>query len=142
MKSPDKSLFEHKGVKPVPQAKPLHKNRHTLLAPNLDTLAVARGKWTPEIKSLPIRVVHRTGLIDVVIGNRVAQFDTIKAHDLGKVIIQLALNSTADEAIILIVNGERIGLTLDQAKNLAKGLLRKADSADDFQINHNVRLVK
>lgn len=124
-----------------PQAKALHNVRNKILAPNFDTLSIARGKAT---KDTPKKIFarHKGTHVEFYIDGKIGQITTEQAHEMGKAIIFLALNSGPDEAVQVIVNRERKSLTLEQAKNLAKGLLRKADSADDFQIHHNVRLVK
>ena len=76
---------------------------------------------------------HYYGMVRLKIGDRFCELSTTIAYDIGRAI--LTADVAPDEMILLIINGERVELLLPIAKRVAIALIRKADDADDWQIN-------
>ena len=80
-----------------------------------------------------ITAQHHYGMVRLNIGDKFIELSTTVAYDIGRVIMMADV--APDEMIVLVVNGERVELLLSIAERVAVALLRKADDADDWQIN-------
>lgn len=114
-----------------------------ITAPNEDALSVSRGKITPESKFIRFAgVKHQPWGVLVGINEKTGSISTRQAHELGISILRCARDCDLGELVVLTANGERNLLSPKQAQNFAKGLLRRADAADDFQLQHNLKVVR
>lgn len=87
-------------------------------------------------------VRQRGPIVQLGIDGRGVELRTIQAHRAGFDLVTLSARTQAGEAVKLTVNNVEIVLPSAEAKQLGGALLRKADSADDFQIENQMRLVK
>lgn len=112
-------------------------------APNEDALSVARGKITPDSQFIRFAgVKHQPWGVLVGINEKTGSISTRQAHELGISILRCARECDVGELVVLTANGERNLLSPSQAQNFAKGLLRRADAADDFQLKHNLKVIR
>lgn len=99
---------------------------------------------TVDIAAIPMlfqpsisKVAARSELGQVILfmdGRRV-ELTTIVAHKIG-LTIALAIPTLApNEMIVITINGEKIELLKPFASKVSTALLRKADDADDWQLN-------
>ena len=85
-----------------------------------------------------IRAQHYYGMVRLKIGDKVMELSTTIAYDVGRAI--LTADVAPNEMIMLVINGEQVKLLLPFAKQMAVGLVRKADDADDWQLNTKRKL--
>ena len=110
-------------------------------------IRVSKDSWKVGIAKTPVIlpnapypfVVRRVeGRIHMFINDKQIDMNTTNAHDMG---IALGITQLApDEMSILTINGERVDLYDPLAYKLSAALLRKADDADDWQINRKRKL--
>jgi len=75
----------------------------------------------------------KLGRVYLSIGSKVVELSTITAHKIGMAIFNAKIDY--NELIVLEINKERFEYLWPNAKKVAAGLLRKADDADDWQLN-------
>ncbi len=99
-----------------------------------DTLQIDLEKtplvYIPTIGRIVAR--HTFGKVWLFIDDKRVELSTTIAHGIGMAIFRAKI--APDEMIVLTINGERIELLWPMAKRLAVALLRKADDADDWQL--------
>ena len=110
-------------------------------------IRVSKDSWKVGVAKRPVIlpkapypfVVRRVdGRVHMFINDKQMDMNTTNAHDMG---LALGLTQLApDEMSILTINGERIDLFDPLANKLTAALLRKADAADDWQINRKRKL--
>jgi hypothetical protein len=102
-----------------------------------DTLSVEIDRipmiYAPSAKKIIAR--SHLGRVLLNIDGRVVALSTITAHRIGLAIARSQL--APDEMVILIINGERVELLWQHALQVSAALLRKADDADDWQLNRS-----
>lgn len=85
-----------------------------------------------------IRVKHVQGEVAVLVDGKTAEvLNTVATHRIGFAMIRLA-DACRDGFIRISINGKPIDVTGEIAKKIGAALLRKADQADDFQLNQKV----
>lgn len=94
-------------------------------------MAEIPAPYVPGIGNIVVR--HEFGKVVLFINNKRAELSTITAHGIGMAIAKAQV--APNEMIVLKINNERIELLWPVAFKLATALLRKADDADDWQIN-------
>ncbi len=101
-----------------------------------DTIAISlkKGILTPSIDRITVRSMQ--GMIAVVIGTAGIVLDTSSAHGAGFALIKLANESLPGDLVVIKVNGIDIEMLAPQAKQVGAALLRKADAADDWQLEN------
>ena len=82
-------------------------------------------------------VRHIKGRVHFYHGKQGVDLSTTVAHDIGFALIKATTQLDVNEIILLTINRQRIELLPQVAKQVAAGLLRKADDADDFQLMRN-----
>lgn len=92
--------------------------------------------YIPPLGNVVVR--HEFGKVVLFVGKRRAELTTITAHGIGMAIMKGHV--APNEMIVLKINSERFELLLSVAKKLAAALLRKADDADDWQIQNRRKL--
>jgi len=80
------------------------------------------------------------GSVFLFVDNRGVEMSTLTAHDIGYTIAMMAPKLAHDEMVVIVINGERIELLPDVATKVATALLRKADDADDWQLQNKTRI--
>jgi len=85
--------------------------------------------YVPKYSKMAVR--HDHGRVLLLADSKAIDLSTVVAHKIGFAMASAKL--APGEIIVLTINGERIELLQDTASQLAAGLLRKADDADDFQ---------
>lgn len=87
-----------------------------------------------QYKTVVARTEH--GKVILFIDDKRVEMNTVLAHKIGMKIFKTITNNLAfNEIIVLIINGEKVEFDQGAAKKLAVALLRKADQADDWQLN-------
>ena len=74
------------------------------------------------------------GMVYLVFDGKPVEFTTITAHKVGLDIAKRIPKLAPDELIVLNLNGHRMELLRDTASKISTGLVRKADDADDWQL--------
>lgn len=69
-------------------------------------------------------------------------FLTTTVHPIGFAMIRLAQQSERGDVVVFNINGVGIDLPPDKARQIGAALLRKADTADDWQLEHNRRAAR
>lgn len=89
--------------------------------------------------AIVVRAEH--GAVVLFAGSKRVEMTTIVAHRIGlRIARNLVPQLAAGELVVLTINGERIELLGEVALRVAGALLRKADDADDWQLQHRRRL--
>ena len=91
--------------------------------------------YIPTIDKIYIR--HRFGVVYLIMGDKVQPLTTTTAYDMGIVI--LFCEVAPNEMFMLNINGEQVKLPSSIARRVAIGLCRKADDADDWQMQNSTR---
>lgn len=105
-------------------------------------LDIKTGPLIPSVER--IRIATRHGVVGMIIGNRSPlEMTTIQAHRTGYDIVLKAEEAEKIGALVkMTINGSDVDLLPSHARQIGAGLLRKADAADDFQIQHFQRKVR
>jgi len=102
----------------------------------LDIEIIARPLvWIPTIDKIYMR--HRFGVVYLIMGDKVQPLTTTMAYDMGIAI--LFSDVAPNEMFMLSINGEQVKLPSSIARRVAIGLVRKADDADDWQMQNSTR---
>lgn len=84
-----------------------------------------------------IVVRHEQGSVVMFVGTKRVEMTTVVAVKIG---LRIARNLVPQlepcELVVMTINGERIELLGEVALRVAGALLRKADDADDWQLQH------
>ena len=106
---------------------------------------IPENTLTVDIAAIPILfqpkvgcIVARAefGMVVLFVDNRRVELTTIVAHNVGLVIARAIPNLEPSEMIVISINGEKIELLKSVASAASTALLRKADIADDWQLNN------
>ena len=98
-----------------------------------DSIEVSRSVEILTVGTFTVRVRSRYGLVYWLIGDKVLELRTPAAHKTGFALVKHASEATANELVVVKINGEKIQFPPSNAKQVGAALLRKADDADDFQ---------
>jgi len=97
----------------------------------------------PNVREIPLGVViavRATGpLVVLFIDGGGVPFLTTTVHPVGFQMVRLASQALKGDVVVLRINGTDIELPPDKAKKIGSALLRKADFADDWQLEHRRR---
>lgn len=85
-------------------------------------------------------VNSKLGKVYLFLDGRGVEMSPLTAHDIGYTIAMKVPVLAPDEMIVLIINGEKLELLPDLAQRISTALLRKADDADDWQLNNGRKL--
>ena len=97
-----------------------------------------RGVLIPSTHEIRVKAVG--GKIGVLVDGKPAEtLSTVETHRNGFDMIRLA-DKCHDGFIRIRINGKPIDVTGELAKKIGAALLRKADQADDFQLNQKVKV--
>lgn len=80
------------------------------------------------------RVRTRNGLVYWIIGDKAVEMRTPEAHRIGFALCKQAGEAEGAELIIVKLHGRELQFLPNTAKKVGAALLRKADAADDFQL--------
>ena len=83
---------------------------------------------------VPIRVESHYGMVYWAIGDSIIKLTTVVAHRIGMALCKKASERAPDEFVFVKINGKEIQFEARNAKQVGGALLRKADDADDFQL--------
>ena len=79
------------------------------------------------------------GSVVMLFGDAKVTMGTVEAHKAGFKLVKLSDQIIDGELICLKINGGELDLLPEQAKTIGGALLRKADNADDYQLQHPKR---
>ena len=98
-----------------------------------DKLEVTRsaGFFMPNVNT--VRVKQKTGLVYLLIDDRLLEMRTPEAHKTGFAMVKIAGEAVQNEFVVLRINGVALNFPPKGATKVGAALLRKADDADDFQ---------
>lgn len=104
------------------------------------------GIFEPTYGKVAVR--SEFGMVVMFIGDAKLVFGTTLAHEVGYKLCIMARNDldlphgVSNDIITMNINGKMLDLLPRQAQSIGVALLRKADDADDFQLeNGKVRVV-
>jgi len=103
------------------------------------TVDVTRNIYQPKHVSIVIR--HELGNVIMFIDGKRVEMTTITAHGIGMAIAKAVPQLEQGEIIEVNINKEPIQLIGGYAMKVAGALLRKADDADDWQLQHNTKRI-
>ena len=87
--------------------------------------------YVPDYSTIVAR--QNAGMVYLIFDyTKAVELTTLIAHKIGYSIAMAKL--APDEMIVLVINGERVELLWGIAQKVSTALLRKADAADDWQI--------
>lgn len=87
-------------------------------------------------------VVRAEGpLVVLYVDQKKVEMTTPTAHTVAFQLIRTADDCIADEFVVLTINRADIDLPPKGARQLGAALLRKSDTADDFQLTHRKRAI-
>ena len=111
------------------------------LAPD-ESVTVARRLGTIT-KAREIRVGTRGPVVCLFVDTAPVPMLTPDAHRLGFSLIREADLCVADAALIIVmtVNGTEVEIPPVNARQIGVALLRRSDTADDFQLNNRVTAI-
>ena len=69
-------------------------------------------------------------------------FLTTTVHPVGFQLVRLAQQAEKGDVVVFNINGTDIDLPPENARQIGAALLRKADVADDWQLEHNRRAAR
>ncbi len=92
-----------------------------------------------EIRGVVIAVRASGPYVVVFIDGSGVPFLTTAVHPVGFQMVKLARQAEKGDVVVLNINGTDIDLPPDKAKKVGAALLRKADFADDWQLEHRRR---
>lgn len=95
-------------------------------------VADAPAIYIPTPGNMVVR--HEFGKVVLFVGVKRVELTTITAHGIGMAIAKSQI--APNEMIVLKINSERLELLWPVAFKLATALLRKADDADDWQLQN------
>jgi len=101
-------------------------------------LKVERGKVPLAYVPKYSRIIARAqlGSVFLFMDNSGVEMSTLTAHHIGYTIAMMVPNLAPDELIVIVINGEQIQLLPEVAQKVSTALLRKADDADDWQLQN------
>lgn len=84
----------------------------------------------------PQRIIVRTelGLVILFISDLRVEMTTVTAHKVGLDLIKKARQALPKDYIRMEINNKELDLLPQHATQIGAGLLRKADTADDWQL--------
>ena len=88
-----------------------------------------------EPREYTVRVNQYQGAVYMYVNNKKVTFDTPTAHKAGLALVRRSRVAEKNEFVEMRLNTESIHIPLLQAQKIGVALLRKADDADDFQVN-------
>jgi hypothetical protein len=100
----------------------------------------------PNVLNVPIGLViavRATGpYVVVFIDGAGVPFLTTTVHPVGFQLVRLAQKAQKGDVVVFNINGTDIDLPPDKATKVGAALLRKADFADDWQLEHRRRAAR
>lgn len=81
-------------------------------------------------------VRHEYGDVVIYSGDSLVRLSTIVAHKMGMAINSLVQKIEPDALIELAVSGQSLKMEPRVAMKVAGAILKKADDADDYQLQH------
>jgi hypothetical protein len=78
-------------------------------------------------------------LVVVFIDGAGLPFLTTTVHPVGFKMVKLAQQAEKGDVVVMNINGTDIGLPPNNARQVGAALLRKSDTADDWQLKHRRR---
>ena len=105
-----------------------------------DNLTIRIDKQ-PIFPKYPDRIVarHVEGRVHLYVGMSGVDLSTVAAHKVGLAIAKATPQLDINELIVLEINKERFDLPRITANQVSTALLRKADAADDYQLNKRAK---
>ena len=99
-----------------------------------DSLSVSLGSglYIPNINE--VRVRTRQGLVYFIANDKMLEMRTPAAHKTGFAMVKKAGEALPGEFVKLVINGSALSFLPKSAKQIGAALLRRADAADDFQL--------
>ena len=88
--------------------------------------------YIPASGNIVVRAEY--GSVVMFVDNKRVEMTTIIAHKIGLTIARQIPKLAPNEMIVIIINGERLELLPVVAQKVSTALLRKADTADDWQL--------
>ena len=116
--------------------------------PKISTYPAPDNTMKTELKKLSILdevsgvviAVRATGpYVVVFIDGAGLPFLTTTVHPVGFQMVRLARQAERGDVVVFNINGTDIDLPPDKARQVGAALLRKADFADDWQLEHRRR---
>ena len=126
---------------------PKNPNKHGVIrtypAPD-NTMKAELKKLGPlDIPKGVVIAVRATGpYVVVFIDGAGVPFLTTTVHPVGLKMVKLAQQAEMGDVVVFIINGVGIDLPPNKARQIGAALLRKADFADDWQLEHNRRAAR
>jgi len=103
-----------------------------------NTLKIEVAKIPPVYVPTHGQIVCRSrhGMVYLFVDTRGVELTTVTAHDIGYTIAMTLPKLDQSEMVVIVINGERVELLPEIARKVSTALLRKADDADDWQLQH------
>jgi len=100
---------------------------------NSISIDLSAGFFTGNTKRIVLR--DERGLVVMFINDAKIEFRTPAAHKAGFALVKKASQALPGEFVVMNINGQDIELPPAQAKKIGVSMLRRSDSADDYQLN-------
>lgn len=101
-----------------------------------NSISVDRRSGILELKAHRIVVRSRYGSVFINIDGAIIELTTIVAHRIGLDLVCKANDCLPSEQINVNINNKKLGLLPTHATQIGGALLRKADDADDWQLEN------
>lgn len=101
-----------------------------------NSISVDRRSGILEPRAHRIAVRSRYGSVLMNIDGKIIELTTIVAHRIGMDLVCKANDCLPSELINVNINNEKLGLLPEHATQIGGALLRKADDADDWQLEN------
>ena len=126
---------------------PKNPNNHAAIrtypAPDNSMKAVLKKLGPLDIPRGVVIAVRASGpYVVVFIDGAGLPFLTTAVHPVGFQLVRLAQQAEKGDVVVFNINGTDIDLPPKNARQIGAALLRKADSADDWQLEHNRRAAR
>ena len=95
---------------------------------------VLAGVYMPPFKNIIAQ--HRLGKVYLVLDDKAVEMTTILAHKIGMKIGLMIPKLAPNELVKLTINRKPLELLPQVAQKVSTALLRKADQADDWQLEN------
>ena len=96
--------------------------------------SVLNGIYIPPFKNIIAQ--HRLGIVYLVLDDKAVEMTTILAHKIGLAIAFMIPKLAPNELVKLTINRKPLELLPQVAQKVSTALLRKADQADDWQLEN------
>jgi hypothetical protein len=99
-----------------------------------DSIEVDLDRGLYEGRYAQTRVRTQGGLVCWLVGDKAVTMRTLVAHRVGFALVKKSAEAGPGELVSVKINGDSIQFIPNNARQVGGALLRKADDADDFQI--------